>query len=140
MQKGFSLVEIMMVIAILGVLAAIAIPSYGNYIVKVKRSEMKTEMLAIAQNLQRYQIANKSFVNARGNLGFNSPRKFPDKDSVYNIDLTVSADNRTWILVAQPIEGTSQAKDGSIRLNSQGHKCWTKGQSCTLSASSKWDD
>lgn len=139
MQKGFSLVEIMMVIAILGVLAAIAIPAYQDYIVKAKRGEVKTEMMAIAQNLQRYHVANKSFANAKGNLGFNTDLPFPNKEPVYNIKLTISADNRSWVLEATPIADKSQDKNGSLRLNSQGHKCWTKGSDCTLSASSKWD-
>lgn len=150
MQKGFTLLEIMIVIAIIGVLAAIAIPSYQEYVIKVKRGEMKTSMMSISQSLQRYLVANKNFANRANSQQFNRQfgqltsaggENYPQSgQALYTVTLQFNANNRDWVLTATPIANTSQDRNGHIMLNSQGHKCWTKGQACSLSATSKWDD
>lgn len=144
MQKGFSLLEIVVVVAIIGMLVAIAVPSYRNYVIKTKRGEMKTSLMEIAQSLQRYQVANKSFANVKNSSQFatltTSGQGYPlAGDAVYTVKLEPNENNRDWVLKATPIAGLSQKDDGDIMLNNKGHKCWTKGSSCTLSASSKWD-
>lgn len=141
MQKGFTLIELMIVVAVLGVLAAIAIPSYQNYRVKVNRTDMRTEMLQVAQNLQRYQVANKTFADAKANLGFVSDKKFPATGTaLYDVTLDVAADNRSWTLTATPIASAMQKGDGNLVLNSKGEKCWTKRNCTTANSSSSWDD
>lgn len=146
MQKGFTLLEVMIVVAILGVLLAIAIPSYQNYVIKVKRGEMKTSLMSISQSLQRYQVANKTFANVKNSPQFQklanaSGENYPQSgQALYTVKLELNANNRDWVLTATPIAAKSQERDGHIMLNNQGHKCWTKGQSCSLSATSKWDD
>lgn len=151
MQKGFTLIEIMIAFAIIGVLAAIALPSYQGYAVKVKRGDAKTEMMNIAQQLKRYQIANKHLANAKQELGFSSGKKYPDSKALYNITLQIpdpAVNNPreakaplSWVLTATPISGTSQQNDGILMLNSRGQKCWEKGKTtCTLSGKSKWSD
>ena len=52
--KGFSLVELMVVAAIISILAAIALPSYNDYLAKAARSDAKAVMLALAQTEERY--------------------------------------------------------------------------------------
>lgn len=143
MQKGFTLIELMIVVAVVAVLAMIAIPSYQQYRIKVNRTDMRTEMLQVAQNLQRYQVANKTFANASGNLGFSNSgtKNFPATGTaLYTLTLDIAADNRSWTLTAEPIASAMQKGDGSLVLNSKGEKCWTKGSSCTVSSSSSWDD
>jgi type IV pilus assembly protein PilE len=52
-SKGFTLIELMIVVAIIGILAAIAWPSYQNYIKRSYRAEAKTELMDIAQRLEK---------------------------------------------------------------------------------------
>lgn len=51
--KGFTLIEIMIVVAIVGILAALAWPSYQNSVMRANRAEAKTELMDLAQRLQK---------------------------------------------------------------------------------------
>lgn len=144
MQKGFSLVELMIVVAIVGVLLAIAIPSYESYRIKVNRGDMKTEMMRISQDLQRYQMVNKTFKDASlSTVGYSTlPTVYPKSDTaLYTLELTLTNNNREWQLKATPITTAKQKGNGVLCLNSKGEKSWTKGvTTCALSSSSTWDD
>ena len=58
-QTGFTLIELMITVAIVGILAAIAYPSYSDYVIRSKRSEAKQALIEVAQMLERnYTVAN----------------------------------------------------------------------------------
>jgi len=61
--KGFSLIELMIVVAILGILVAIATPSYNSYVRKGQRSDAKIALLKIAQIQESYFVQNLSYAN-----------------------------------------------------------------------------
>ena len=61
-QTGFTLIEIMIAVVIVGILAAIAIPSYRTYILKAHRSDAEASLVQIAQLLERQYTANNSYV------------------------------------------------------------------------------
>lgn len=58
LKNGFTLIELMIVVAIIGILAAIAYPSYQEYVKKTKRVEAQSELVDIASRLQRYKVTN----------------------------------------------------------------------------------
>jgi prepilin-type N-terminal cleavage/methylation domain-containing protein len=66
-KKGFTLIEIMIVVAIVGILAAIAIPAYLEHTVKAKITEVTTAMDAIAQAATEYHAAREAFPTANYN-------------------------------------------------------------------------
>lgn len=143
--SGFTLIELMIVVAIVAILAAIAYPSYQEYVRKTKRVEAQAELMELASKLQRYKVANFTFIQADGNpitlanIGETVPLTIPRQgQALYTVTLTGVTAN-TWILNAIPISGTSQQTDGHNRLNHRGEKCWTKGGTCTPSATSNWD-
>ncbi len=69
-QKGFTLIELMVTVAILGILSAIALPSYTSSVVKGKRTEAKVELLRIAQMQESYFTQNLSYAKDLIQLGF----------------------------------------------------------------------
>ena len=63
--SGFTLVEIMIVVAIIAILASIALPAYTGYIARAKRADARTQLLQVAQFMQRFYAANDSYVQDR---------------------------------------------------------------------------
>lgn len=63
-NKGFSLIELMIVVAIVGILAAIAYPSYNEAVNRSKRAEATAALLEAAQALERYYSVNNTYLNA----------------------------------------------------------------------------
>ena len=59
--RGFTLIEILMVVAIIGVLAAVAIPSYRNNLLTSRRAEAKSVLLQVASDQERFYSANNSY-------------------------------------------------------------------------------
>ena len=144
-NKGFTLIELMIVVAIIAILASIAYPSYQESVRKTKRTDAQASMIDVASRLQRYKIANFTFLKA-GTLP--SPINLTDVGVASVIptsgqalyDLTLSnVKAGTWTLTATPKANTTQSTDGSIVINHKGERCWTKGSSCTPSATSNWD-
>lgn len=145
--KGFTLIELMIVVAIIAILAAIAYPSYQEYVRKTKRIESQAELIALAGQLQRYKVANFSFEKREGNqtapitladLGHNAV--LPNSgDALYDVSLTDVTAN-AWTLTAMPKSNTAQIMDGTFRLNHRDQRCWDKGKSsCVLSEISNWN-
>ena len=66
-EKGFTLIELMIVVAIIGILAAIAIPAYANYSKKAKVSEVTNGMGALGNALLEHYQARGEFPNAMAN-------------------------------------------------------------------------
>ncbi|WP_296217645.1 type IV pilin protein [Pseudomonas sp. UBA2684] len=61
--KGFTLIELMVVVAIVGILAAIAYPSYTEYVNRGKRAEVQAALMEAAQALERYYSVNGSYLD-----------------------------------------------------------------------------
>lgn len=136
----------MIVVAIIGILAAIAYPSYQEHVRKTKRVEAQSELMILAQKLQRYKISHFTFLQSDHqpitleNIGESAGLTLPRQDhalyDVYLDDVTAS----TWILKAIPKENSSQYIDGGFALNHRGEKCWIKGHlTCIPSANTNWN-
>lgn len=139
-KKGFTLIELMIVVAIVAILAAVAYPSYQQYVKRTKRTDAQSEMMMIAHTLSQFKVTRGTYAGAAltGTFGVYGSTVTP-KSGTALYDLTLTTTASTWTLIAVPKTGTSQVGDGSIVLNYLGQKCWTKGSSCTPSATSNWD-
>jgi type IV pilus assembly protein PilE len=69
-QRGFTLIELIVAMVIVAVLAAIAIPSYSNYVLQSHRAEAKSALLDLASNEERYFSVNSAYTTNPQNLGY----------------------------------------------------------------------
>ena len=141
-SKGFTLVELMIVVAIIGIIASIAYPGYQGVVKNSNRSAAQADLVALAAALERHKAANFSYQGAAdggANTGApavfhkHSPSSEPIANKKYDLKIdTVSATGTTYIIKAEPVTGTSQAGDGDLWLYSDGRKGWDKDGSGAL--------
>ena len=120
--RGFTLIEVMITVAIIGILAAIAYPSYTQYIVRANRSAAQAQMLDIANRQQQFLLANRAYAtkDALTTSGYALPSELTAK---YNFAIDVGTGTVTsYVITFTPVTTGSQAADGALTLNNDGVK------------------
>lgn len=116
-QRGFTLIELMIVVAVIGILSAIAIPSYLEHLKAGHRAEAKADLSELGQFMERYYTENNKYSAAT--LPFSqSPRS---GTAYYTITLTAaSAKPDEYSLVATPTGTMTGDRCGSLTLTQTG--------------------
>lgn len=147
--QGFTLIELMITVAIVGIIAAIAYPSYTQYIINSRRVDAQQALVSFATAMERWRSQNMTYMGAAtggGDTGSPADTLFPStapvdgSDSFYNLTIASAAVN-SFILRATPVAGTSQEGDGYLELLSDGRKRWDSNNSGSIDAGeTQWDD
>lgn len=120
-QRGFTLIELMIVVAIIGILAAFAYPAYQNSMTTTKRADMMSEMHNIATQIQNRKLAQGTYSNATiAGLGGNYPAQ---GTALYTISFTPNPLTSEWQIIATPNPDAQMASDGILSLSREGVKC-----------------
>jgi type IV pilus assembly protein PilE len=127
--KGFTLIEVMIVLALIGILSAIAFPNYQEYIKKGQRSRATADLLVANQWMERYYSENLRYTTT---LGGTTNTEFTTRFAIgspldgasaatklYDITLTAVAD-RTFTIRLAPTGGMAGDKCGNYSITNTG--------------------
>ena len=127
-HRGFTLLEVLIAVAIVGILASLAYPSYLQYVIRASREGAQSQLLELA-NVQEKIYLNSSAYSSSitgsytgrsdGGLGVAT-----GKTADGNYTLSVTATTHTFTLTATPVSGAPTAGDGNLAVNEAGVRTW----------------
>lgn len=119
-QRGFTLIELMITVAVVGILAAVAYPSYQNAMVKNRRAAAQAFLADVAQREQQFLMDNRAYTDSTTTLKATAPA---DVTRYYTIAITAAASTPpSFTATATPISTGSQALDGALSITHNGTK------------------
>lgn len=123
-QQGFTLVELLTVVIILGMLATIAYPTYQQYVRKTRMESARSDLIENVRKLEDYYNKNKSFT------GFKSTDLIQTKSNDY-FTLTLVASDNDYEITAKPTTKNKKEKQSAIYKSLEGMFLCTDGEDCT---------
>lgn len=126
--RGFTLIELMVVVAIVAILVGIAVPAYQDAVRKSRRGQAKADLVELAQRAERFHTVNNSYAGFWASIPAAekvSPRNGNGPFYDMERDGGADADANTFLLTATPRTGTGQENDTrcmTLTLNQAGAK------------------
>ena len=132
-NKGFTVVELLIVLAVIGILTAVAFPSYQNHVRKAARAAAQASMMQVADRQAQYLLDARNYAVTSTALTTLNVTVPTDVASKYTITVTAADGTNTastpptYTIVATPISTGPQVADGTLTLTHTGAKTRTVG-------------
>lgn len=128
-DPGFSLIELMIALMVIGILAAIVFPSYQSYIRKSHRADAKSHLMNLAQAQQQYLMDAHAYATTSAALNVTTPSSL---SGYYTITepFTVGATPPTFSISAAPTGDQVDDSCGTLTIQSDGTKTSSSGSNC----------
>jgi len=118
-RNGFTLIELMIVVAVIAIIATIAYPSYTGHVRKAKRATAQAALVDIGAKEQAYLLERRAYATTLADLSFVMPQEI---NGAYTIILAVdnAASPMTFVATATPINGQNADGEQTLTLNQAG--------------------
>lgn len=118
--NGFTLIELMIVVAIMGILAAIAVPQYQSYMLKGRRAAAQAFLLQASQRQQQYFLDNRSYAPSFSALNLTMTS---DVSPFYElVDISTAATPPTFSIEIKPIGSQNRGNEPNLKIDSAGNR------------------
>jgi len=134
-MRGITLIELMIVIVIVGILAAVSYPSYREFSARAKRNEAKAALLKIAVNQERTYLQNNTYTDDLMTLGFSSTPTYQTDSGSYVITIPAAGNANFTATATYQLGGAESTKCNVFTIDGRGVKtsapdadCWTRAR------------
>jgi type IV pilus assembly protein PilE len=131
---GFTLIELMITVAIIGILAAIAVPAYSKYVIQGKRSDAKAALLSAQLAQEKYRANNTTYATtlSAANIASTSPGGY------YTIALSGTPTATAYTITATPVSTFTDSDCGTFAVNKDGKTTSDTGQTTAAKVTECW--
>ena len=123
-STGFTLIELMITVAVIAILMGIAYPSYQDHLRKGRRAAAQAFMIDVATRQQQYLLDARGYALGAGALAALNLNVPIDVASAYTVAITPAAATTppTFTVTATPVAGSKQVPDGALTLDQDSNK------------------
>ncbi len=149
-QHGFTLIELMIVVAMIGILSAIAFPTYTRYVIRSQRVAAQGDLMLLTGQMERSYTVNQHYANTAdmskcGNVSSATwsgtvQAPFGNAKKHYTLTCVISDGGQTYVITATPVTTSNQKNDGKMTISSKTLKQWDKNNDGSFSsAENTWN-